>query len=410
MAQFRYRGRDGGGGLVEGVLEGASRDAVASQLMASGIAPVDIAEQAAVHGGDALAGLRALLTRRPPELEDLILFARQMYTLLRAGVPINQAMTGLARSTRNEQLATALGDVRTDLEAGRDFSTALARHGTIFSSLFVNTVRVGENTGRLDEAMLRLAEYLELERDTRARIKSALRYPSFVIIAIGIAIGIINVVVIPQFARVFERAKVELPLATRVLIATSDFFVAWWPLMIVASVALVLAARAWVRTPRGRYLWDQYKLRLPIVGSILYRATLGRFARSFSMSLAAGVPLLQALSTVARAIDNDYVGARIAEMRTGIERGDSLTRSAAATGMFSPLVLQMLAVGEESGAVDDLLAEVAGFYEREVDYDIKNLAQAIEPVLIVIMAGLVLILALGVFLPMWDMASVKLNR
>jgi MSHA biogenesis protein MshG len=410
VAHFRYRGRDSGGGVVEGVLEAGSRDAVASQLMAGGIIPVDIAEQAASGGGDALAGLRAALTRRRPELEDLILFSRQMYTLLRAGVPINQAMTGLARSTRNEMLVAALGDVRADLESGREFSAALGRHGEIFSSLFVNTVRVGENTGRLDDALLRLAEYLELERDTRARIKSALRYPSFVVIAIGLAVGIINVVVVPQFARIFERAKVELPLATRVLIGTSDFFVAWWPLMIVAVIGGWFGARAWVRTPRGRYQWDQYKLRLPVVGSILYRATLGRFARSFSMSLASGVPLLQALSTVSRAIDNEYVGQRIAEMRTGIERGDSLTRSAAQTGMFSPLVLQMLAVGEESGAVDDLLAEVAGFYEREVDYDIKNLAQAIEPILIVVMAGLVLILALGVFLPMWDMAAVKLRR
>ncbi|MGE0482877.1 MAG: type II secretion system F family protein [Gammaproteobacteria bacterium] len=410
MAHFKYRGRDGGGGVVEGVLEGNSRDAVASQLMASGIIPVDIAEHAAAGGGDALAGLRAALTRRPPELEDLILFSRQMYTLLRAGVPINQAMAGLARSTRNEMLVTALGNIRADLESGREFSTALGRHGDIFPSLFVNTVRVGENTGRLDDALLRLAEYLELERDTRARIKSALRYPSFVVIAIGLAVGIINVVVVPQFARIFERAKVELPLATRILIGTSDFFVAWWPMMIVAVIGGWFGARAWIRTPRGRYQWDRYKLRLPVVGSILYRATLGRFARSFSMSLASGVPLLQALSTVSRAIDNDYVGQRIAEMRTGIERGDSLTRSAAQTGMFSPLVLQMLSVGEESGAIDDLLAEVASFYEREVDYDIKNLAQAIEPILIVVMAGLVLILALGVFLPMWDMAAVKIRN
>ncbi len=383
-------------------------DAVAAQLMSSGITPVDITETAAASG-DALAQLKRVFTQRAPELEDLILFSRQMYTLMRAGVPINQAMSGLARSTRNEVLVEALHDIQRDLESGRDFSTALGRHPDIFSSLFVNTVRVGENTGRLDEALLRLSEYLELERDTRARIKSALRYPTFVVIAIGLAIGIINVVVVPQFARVFERAGVELPLATRILIGTSDFFVQFWIPLLAGIVAAVFAARAWVKTESGRFLWDRYKLKLPIVGSILYRATLGRFARSFSMSLGSGVPLVQALSVVSRAIDNEYVGSRIREMRVGVERGDSLTRSAGHTEMFSPLVLQMLSVGEESGAIDDLLEEVAGFYEREVDYDIKNLSQAIEPILIVIMAVLVLILALGVFLPMWDMASVKLR-
>jgi MSHA biogenesis protein MshG len=410
MASYSYRGRDVGGSLIEGRLDAASVDAVASQLLQSGITPVDIAELAEQAGGGLAEDLRRLLTDQQPGLEELILLARQMYTLLRAGVPIHQAMTGLMRSTRNRVLADALRDIQADIESGREFSTALARHPRIFSSLFVNTVRIGENTGRLDEALMKLADYLELERDTRARVKSAMRYPAFVIVAIAIAMGIINVIVIPQFAKVFERAGVDLPLATRILIGTSDFFVAYWPHMIAVAVAAVFAARAWVRTESGRYQWDRWKLRIPIIGSILYRATLGRFARSFAMSLSAGVPLLQALSVTARAIDNEYVGARILEMRTGIERGDSLTRSAAHTDMFSPLVLQMLAVGEEAGSIDSLLAEVAGFYEREVDYDIKNLAQTIEPVLIVAIAGMVLVLALGVFLPMWDMASVKIRR
>ena len=409
MANFKYRGRDPQGENVEGVLEAATVDAVATQLMNSGVTPVDIAEYAK-GGDDVLADLRKLLTAEKPDLEDLILFARQMYTLMRAGVPINQAMDGLARSTRNQVLVEVLGEIQINLESGRDFSTALGRHPKIFSSLFVNTIRIGENTGRLDDALLRLADYLELERDTRARIKSALRYPTFVIIAITIAMGIINVVVIPQFAKVFERANVELPLATRVLIGTSNFFVAYWMVMVAALVITIFAVRRYVQTERGRYQWDRYKLHIPIIGDILYRATLGRFARSFSMSLAAGVPLLQGLNVVSHAIDNDFIGARIRNMQTSGERGDSLTRSAAQTEMFSPLVIQMLSVGEESGSIDDLLAEVAGFYEREVDYDIKNLAQTIEPVLIVVIAGMVLVLALGVFLPMWDLASVKLNR
>ena len=409
MANFHYKGRASGGREIEGVLEAASTDAVASQLISSGITPVQINEQAeATPSG--LDDLKRLLTERDPTIDDLILLTRQIYTLMKAGVPINQAMTGLVRSTRNTVLVRVLGEIQVDLESGREFSTGLARHPTIFSPLFINTVRIGETTGRLDESLLKLSDYLELERETRARIKSALRYPMFVVIAIAIAMFIMNIVVIPEFAKVFNRAGVELPLPTQILIGTSNFFVEYWMHMIAAIILTVFWVRSYVATTAGRLRWDRIKLRLPIVGSILYRATLGRFARSFAVSLSAGVPLVQALSVVSRAVDNEHVGARIAEMRVSIERGDSLTRSATQTEMFSPLVLQMLAVGEETGAVDDLLDEVAGDYEREVDYDIKNLSQAIEPILIIVIAAMVLVLALGVFLPMWDMASVKMRR
>jgi len=332
-----------------------------------------------------------------------------MYTLMRAGVPITQAMNGLVKSTRNPVLAAALGDVRATLESGRELSTALAQHPALFSTLFVSTVRIGENTGRLDDVFLKLAEYLDRERDTRARIKSALRYPSFVLVAITLAIGVINVVVIPQFARIFERAEVALPLATQMIIATSNFCVTWWPVLLSAFIAAIVTFRLWVKTDAGAYQWDRFKLRIPIVGGIIQRATLGRFSRGFSMSLATGVPLTQCLSVMAQAVDNEFIGERIRNIRNGVERGETLTRSATATGIFTPLVLQMLAVGEETGAVDDLLAEVAGFYEREVDYDVKNLSQTIEPVLIAVLAGLVLVFALGVFLPMWDLAGVKLS-
>lgn len=408
MPQFRYKARGPRGDLIEGALEAASADGVAAQLLATGITPIDIDQ--VVVGRDVMLDLRVGLLAKQPDLTDLILFSRQMYTMLKAGVPINQAMTGLIRSTRNGVLVAALRDVQGNLESGRELSAALARHPRIFPSLFVSMVRVGENTGRLDEAFLKIFAYLELEKDTRTRIKSALRYPSFVLVAIGIAIGIINVVVIPAFAKVFERAGAELPLPTRMLIATSDFFVAYWPLMLLALAVSVIAARIYIASDKGRYVWDRTKLRLPIVGDIINRATLGRFARAFSMALRAGVPLIQSLTVVSRAVDNDFIGERVLAMRTGIERGETLSRTAAATGMFTPLVLQMLEVGEDTGAIDDLMEEVADFYEREVDYDIKNLSATIEPVLITLIAVLVLILALGVFLPMWDLASVKLAK
>jgi MSHA biogenesis protein MshG len=391
------------GDLLDGRVEAPSADAAAAQLLNGGITPVEIVEVAAAAG--AVRRIRELLVARRPDVGELLLFTRQMYTLLKAGVPIVRGMRGLAESTRNPLMVEVLEEITSDLESGRELSTALARFPRIFSTLFQSMVRVGENTGQLDETFLRIGQYLELEKETRERVKSALRYPTIVIVAIALAIGIINVLVIPAFAQVFSRWSMELPWATRILISTSDFFVAYWVHLLVAAGIGVFALRRYLATDHGRYRWDKLKLRLPVVGSIIHRATLGRFARAFSISFRAGVPLIQSLTVISRALDNEYVGDRVLQMRNGIERGDTLTRTAASTGLFTPLVLQMMAVGEESGALDDLLEEVAGFYEREVDYELKNLSAAIEPILIVAVGVMVLMLALGVFLPMWDLAA-----
>ncbi|MDO9372210.1 MAG: type II secretion system F family protein [Gammaproteobacteria bacterium] len=404
MPVYRYQGRNPRGELVDGSIEGGSADAVAGQLFSGGITPIDIREARAPEAATP-GGLRLRGGKHKVQLSDLILFSHQMYTLTKAGVPMIQALAGLVQSTRNPTLARVFADISEQLESGRELSVALSRHAHIFPSLIISLVQVGENTGRLDEVFAQISRYLEQEKDTRDRIKSATRYPMFVMGAIGIALVIINVFVIPVFAKLFKSFRVELPWATRVLIGTSDFFVAYWPYMLVGLVLLVLGLRNYVKTDVGRYTWDRLRLRLPLIGSIITRATLARYARSFSMAVRSGVPLVQALGVVARAVDNAYIAERILAMRTGIERGESLTRTAVASGLFTPLVLQMLAVGEETGQVDTLLTEVAEFYEREVDYDLKNLATAIEPILIVAIGIMVLILALGVFLPMWDLAK-----
>lgn len=402
MPVYRYQGRNPRGELVDGSIEGGSADAVAGQLFSGGITPIDIRE---ARAPEAAPGALRLTGKRKVQLSDLILFSHQMYTLTKAGVPMIQALAGLVQSTRNPTLARVFTDIAEQLESGRELSIALSRHAYIFPSLIVSLVQVGENTGRLDEVFAQISRYLEQEKDTRDRIKSATRYPMFVLGAIGIALVIINVFVIPVFAKLFKSFRVELPWATKILIGTSDFFIAYWPYMLVGLVGLVVGLRNYVKTDVGRYTWDRLRLRLPLIGNIITRATLARYARSFSMAVRSGVPLVQALGVVARAVDNAYIAERILAMRTGIERGESLTRTAVASGLFTPLVLQMLAVGEETGQVDTLLTEVAEFYEREVDYDLKNLSTAIEPILIVAIGIMVLILALGVFLPMWDLAK-----
>ncbi len=408
MPTFAYTGRNERGDAIKGTLVAPSPDAVANQLMSSGILPVDISETTDTTRTTESRWRR--LRQRKPGLDDLIQFSRQLYTLMRAGVPIVRALTGLADNVENPRFAEVLREVVLDLEAGHDLATALRQHPELFNDLFVSMVQVGEQTGRLDEALLRLGQYLEREKDTRDRIKSAMRYPIFVIAAISVAMVIINLFVIPVFARIFEKFNAELPWQTQLLLAVSNFSLAWWPHLLVLLLGAVIGARYYVQTETGRLLWDRYKLRLPIIGNIINEALLARFANAFAMSLRSGVPLVQGITVVARAVDNHFVGQRILQMRAGVERGESLTQTAAQTGMFTPLVMQMIAVGEETGAVDEMLENVAEFYDREVEYKLKNLASAIEPVLIIVIGGMVLILALGVFLPMWDLASVVQGR
>jgi MSHA biogenesis protein MshG len=286
----------------------------------------------------------------------------------------------------------------------------MRRHPDVFSAFYISLVRVGETTGQLDEAFNRLFGYLEFEREVRERIKTALRYPIIVILVISAAVAIVNFAVIPAFAKIFEASNVELPLLTRVLIGTSQFFVAYWALLAGGLVLAIVTFVTYTGTEQGRYKWDRFKLGIPIAGSIILKATLARFARAFAIADRAGVPIVQALSTVASVVDNAFLSRRIEQMREGVERGESVLRTAVTTGVFTPVVLQMIAVGEETGELDDLLSEVADMYEREVDHEIKNLSTNVEPIITIALGVLVLILALGVFLPMWQMGKVMLLK
>lgn len=408
MPIYAWRGRNAQGELMQGQLEALTEDGVADQLLAMGLAPVHIeaAAQAVAEG----PGWWEHLQRRPITIEDTLIFSRQMYTLNKAGVPILRAFAGLQASAEKPAMAEVLQDVRAGLDQGRDMATSLARHPKVFSSFYVSMVRVGEMTGKLTEVFLRLAEHLEFERDVRARIKQAMRYPTFVVVAILIAIVIINLFVLPVFAKVFAGFHAQLPLVTRGLLGFSSWMITWWPVLLALIAAAVVLVRSYLQTSEGRYNWDRRKLRLPIVGPIILKATLGRFARSFALSSQAGVPLVQALTVVAQTVDNAYIGARVEEMRDGIERGESISRCAAATGVFTPVVLQMIQVGEETGELDSLLLEIAEMYERDTDYAIKGLSTAIEPILLAFIGVLVLLLALGVFLPLWNLGQAAMGR
>jgi MSHA biogenesis protein MshG len=408
MPFFAYKGRNGRGDAVEGVLEGADSGAVAGQLFGMGIVPLDIRPSAPPRGNNEL--FERIFGREKISHTEVLLYSRQMFTLLKAGVPIMGALKGLEDSTENKRFSGVVRDVRESLDTGRELSVSLARHPDVFSQFYTAMVGVGEQTGRLEEVFLRLFEHLEFEKFMREQIKAALRYPSFVLATMGVAIIVINIFVIPAFAKVYKGFKTELPLMTKVLIGFSNFMADNWYFLLAAAVGAFFAFRWWTGTARGRMQWDRLKLRIPIAGPIVLKATLARFARSFSMAFRSGVPVTSALAMVAGTVDNVYVAERINRMREGVERGESILRTARDAGVFTPVVLQMIAVGEESGALDDLTGEIADLYQREVEYEIKNLSAQIEPILIVSLGIMVLILALGVFLPIWDLGNAALGK
>lgn len=402
MPTYQYQGRNPQGKQVTGQVDAPTEELAAESLFSRGVVPTSISRGGKAKKEFDLADLFA--TAVP--LEVFIIFCRQLYSLTKAGVPLLRAMKGLIQNCTNKQLKEALEEVSAELTNGRSFSAALQLHPTVFTPLFVSLIHVGENTGRLDEALLQLSHYYEKEVETRKRIKEALRYPSFVIGFIGIAMVILNTLVIPKFASMFQRFGVDLPLPTRMLIATSNFFVDYWILLLAIFVGAIFGFRAWVSRAAGREKWDKFKLHMPLVGSIVNRAQMSRFSRTFSLMLRAGVPINQSLALSAEALGNRFLEVRLLEMKAAIEAGGNISTAAVNSDIFTSLVIQMIAVGEETGRIDELLLEVADFYEREVDYDLKTLTARIEPILLVIVAGMVLILALGIFLPMWNMLDV----
>ncbi|MBF4990014.1 type II secretion system F family protein [Methylophilus sp. QUAN] len=402
MPMFEYKGRTDDGMMVSGVQEAADLDALGAALILSRITPIEIKQKAA--GAVAFNLFEEKVTSL-----DVMLFSKQMYTLLKAGIPIMRALAGIQSSVGNAKLAQVVGQLRVSLDSGRELSVAMTEHPKVFDGFYISMIRVGEGTGNLDNIFLRLAQHIEFERFMRGQIKSALQYPIFVLSAMAIAIVVINVMVIPQFEKVFASMHTDLPFITQVLIAFSSFMRNYWFVLIAIIVGAVWMFKSYTSTSAGRSQWDRYKMRIPIAGKIIFKGTMARFARSFALSTRSGLPILSALRLVSQTVENDYLAAKILSMSAGIERGETILRTATQTGVFNPLVLQMIAVGEESGSLDDLMQEIADMYQADVEYDVKTLGAQIEPILIIFLGILVLILALGVFLPIWDMSSVMLK-
>ncbi len=405
MPEFQFSARDASGQQVTGRRNALSAEDLAAQLQTEALTPLDISKAEKKTEKPAGSSLKITIFKEKVSQDDLQMLCRQLYTLIKAGIPIGISIAKLAETTRDKQLAKALQQILASLNQGRSLYLSLAQFPDIFSDFFVNLVKVGESTGQLDNVFLHLAEYLELEVDTRKKIKSALRYPLMVLVAIFVALLIINAFVIPAFAGLFKSFQGTLPLPTRILIATSDFIIGYWYIILAGIILAIVAIRYYIKTTAGELKWSRLQLKIPVIGWLIHRIILARFASLYALVLRSGLTAVDGIELVGASTGNAFVEQQIRQVSSMVGRGNSIANSIAQTQLFPPLVVQMITLGEESGNIDTLLDDVAEFYQREIEYDLVRLSDAIEPIMLVIMGVMVLILALGVFLPMWSMAS-----
>jgi len=409
MNIFEYKGRNQHGEVMTGTIESSNAETVAKWMKDMGISPIAIQEQRNKQK-DQPKWMRDLQGGGSLKLVDLMLFTRQMGTMMKAGVPIMQALAGIQKSSANPMLIEVIRDIRSHLDKGLELSRAMSHHPKFFDSYYISMIRVGEDSGQLEEIFRRLHEQLEFDKNIAHKIKGALRYPTFVVIAIGIAIAIMALFVIPVFAKTYAQFNATLPTVTLILLGFSDLAVHYWWAGIVLIGLCFYGFKLYTDLPEGRYNWDKLKLRIPIIGSILKKATLARFCRSFATASNSGVPLVLAFTLVSKVVDNAFFEERILQMRDAVERGESILRVAQTSSIFNALELQMIAVGEETGDIEGMLNEVADLYTEEVEYEVSQLSQSIEPILLGFMGALVLLLMLGIFMPMWDLGKVAMHK
>lgn len=412
MPEFQYRGRTGDGNLIEGSLTASSVAQAASQLQADGVLVLSVKPGSASCADQGGAPSASNLVIFGPQIrpEEVILLTRQLMALIRSGVPIIRALNGLSESASNPEIKRILTSISQKLIAGGDLTGAFSQHTKVFSPIYINMIHIGETTGKLTEAFEALIEHLERERETQRKMKAALRYPIMVVGSVVVALSVVTLYVIPSFEQVFASLGSDLPLPTKILMTVSTFAVDYGFWILGALIAYGIYLWHYQTTEKGGVRWDEWMIRLPLLGSVYERLALARFSRALALMMGAGVPILRCLSIVSDSVGNRYVAHSIRDIQGNVERGVSLTQAAVASGLFTPLVLQMLSIGEETGAVDRLMTDVANFYDEEVDYELKRMAEAVEPILLVFMGLLVMLLAVGVFLPIWEMGSAAANH
>lgn len=402
MAIFQYRGRTETGELVSGVTEAPDLETAEGQLAEKGYFITSILERKKGEGflSANLEGFRKV------KQTDLVVFSRQLATMLRAGVAILPALTTLIEQTDKSSFKKVLTTVRNDVEKGSTFADALAKHPRIFSDLYVGTVRIGEETGNLEQVLERLGNYIDREVDLRSKVRSALTYP---IVLIVVAVGLITFLVtfvLPKFKAVFMSANVPLPLPTKMMFGLSSFVKEYWWGILLFMGAIVVSLISLSKTERGRMALDKMKLRIFIFGPFLRKVVLSRFARSLETLVASGVDIRRSFEIIKDSVGNVVIARVMDEVRDNLQKGGNITEPLKRSGEFPPMLVHMVAVGEETGAMEAMLMEVANDYDRQVDYAIKIMMSILEPLLLVFMGGVVLLIALSLYLPLFKMAAI----
>lgn len=397
MPTYRYKVRDKFGKLVKGVIGSKTEESAAKHLESMGYTPVSIKEQAE------LPVSRFLERFNRVKREDLNLFTRQMVTLLKAGISITTSLQSVEKQTKSGLLKKVIQELTRDIEAGNSFSEALSRQPRTFNTLYTNTVHAGEVSGMMDEVLGRLADLDEHEADTVSKIKVATRYPLLALSILFIGFLIMVTYILPRFVQLFAQMNTKLPLPTVILIKLNHFIQNYWMIVLVIFGLCIYGFIRFIKTEKGRRLWDGFKVKIPVFGPLIHMLIMARFCRIMAIMVKSGVPILEVLDTASRTVGNAVLSNALLAIKDGVKQGKSIAEPMRISGVFSPIVLQMIAVGEETGRLDDLLLKVSEYYDQQGDYMIKNLSTMIEPIFIIILAGGVLVLALAVFLPMWNM-------
>ena len=401
MPNYTYKARDGMGKPVKGIMSAASKDELVDKLHRMGYMTTSVVE------AKSEIKIESFIEKlRPVSTEDMIMFYVQLSNMINAGIPILDSLKTLARQVDNRRLKTAIGEVSRSIEAGAHFSDALARYPHVFPKLFVSMVRAGEISGKLDMVSARYAEYFERQTDLKEKVKGALFYPLILLVA-GVTVTLFIVTfVIPQFAVVFTKAGITLPLPTLILFKIGEGIKKFWHVGILSAIALWFGFKLYRNTQHGRLLIDRIKLKIPILGLLYRRSALSGFSRTLGTLTTSGVPILQSLDVTRDVVENEVLGRVITGARVSVEKGEKLSEFLKISNEFPPDVVQMVLVGEETGNLDTMLNKVADFYDMSVGYTIKKLTTALEPLFLLIMGGLVGFIMASMLLPIFDMIRV----
>ncbi len=399
---YRYRARDKYGKAATGVINGEDKNSVATHLSSMGYIPIAIEEAKDI--APALPKLFNLF--HVVTTEELNAFTVQLLTLQKAGIPLLASLDVLEKQTKSNYFKDVIKEILGYVEGGMNFSDALAKYPGIFNDLYVNMIKAGEASGLLDEILARLVEFSSKELDNRSKIKVATRYPLITLGALVIAFFVLVTFVIPKFAAIYSQFKATLPLPTRILLGLSFVIRHYWPLVIVAIAISGYLFFRFINTKNGRFLWDSFKLKVPIFGPIVTMLTMSRFTRTMSILIKSGLPILQVLDLVSRTVGNTVVSRAVETIATSVREGKGISEPMRISGIFQPMVVQMVAIGEDTGKVDELLLRVSDYYDQQSDYAMKNLSSMIEPVFIVGLGAMVAVMALAIFLPMWNLITV----